>query len=103
MSATPLLAVEGLTKHFGRAPHLVRAVEDVSFHVAPGEVLGLVGESGSGKSTIGRLVLRLLAPRPAPSASRARTSPLTPSAASKPSAAGPRWCSRTPMPASTRG
>ncbi|WP_445504833.1 ABC transporter ATP-binding protein [Microvirga sp. G4-2] len=62
MSASPLLAVEGLTKHFGRAPHLVRAVEDVSFHVAPGEVLGLVGESGSGKSTIGRLVLRLIDP-----------------------------------------
>ena len=62
MSATPLLAVEGLTKHFGKAPHLVRAVEDVSFHVAPGEVLGLVGESGSGKSTIGRLVLRLIDP-----------------------------------------
>jgi peptide/nickel transport system ATP-binding protein len=62
MSATPLLTVEGLTKHFGRAPHLVRAVEDVSFHVAPGEVLGLVGESGSGKSTIGRLVLRLIDP-----------------------------------------
>jgi peptide/nickel transport system ATP-binding protein len=59
---TPLLAVAGLTKHFGRAPHLVRAVEDVSFHVARGEVLGLVGESGSGKSTIGRLVLRLLHP-----------------------------------------
>jgi peptide/nickel transport system ATP-binding protein len=62
MSATPLLSVEGLTKHFGRAPHLLRAVEDVSFHVAPGEVLGLVGESGSGKSTIGRLVLRLIDP-----------------------------------------
>jgi peptide/nickel transport system ATP-binding protein len=62
MSTTPLLAVQGLTKHFGRAPHLLRAVEDVSFHVAPGEVLGLVGESGSGKSTIGRLVLRLIDP-----------------------------------------
>ena len=62
MSTSPLLAVEGLTKHFGRAPHLVRAVENVSFHVAQGEVLGLVGESGSGKSTIGRLVLRLIDP-----------------------------------------
>ena len=62
MNATPLLAVENLTKHFGRAPHLLRAVEGVSFHVAPGEVLGLVGESGSGKSTIGRLILRLVDP-----------------------------------------
>lgn len=60
MNASPLLSVEGLTKHFGRVPHLVRAVEDVSFDVAPGEVLGLVGESGSGKSTIGRLILRLI-------------------------------------------
>lgn len=60
MNSSPLLAVEGLTKHFGRAPYIVRAVEDVSFRIAPGEVLGLVGESGSGKSTIGRLVLRLI-------------------------------------------
>jgi peptide/nickel transport system ATP-binding protein len=58
----PLLAIENLTKHFGRTPHVVHAVENVSFHVAPGEVLGLVGESGSGKSTIGRLVLRLIDP-----------------------------------------
>jgi peptide/nickel transport system ATP-binding protein len=38
------------------------AVQDVSFAVARGEVVSLIGESGSGKSTIGRLVLRLLAP-----------------------------------------
>jgi peptide/nickel transport system ATP-binding protein len=62
VSAAPLLAVNGLTKHFGHAPSLVRAVEDVGFAVAPGEVLGLVGESGSGKSTIGRLILRLIDP-----------------------------------------
>ncbi len=62
---TALLAVENLVRHFptrgglfGHAPP-VRAVESVSFSVAPGEVLGLVGESGSGKSTIANLVLRL--------------------------------------------
>ena len=37
------------------------AVSDVSFAVAPGEVVALIGESGSGKSTIGKMILRLLA------------------------------------------
>lgn len=40
----------------------LRAVNDVSLAIAPGEVLGLVGESGSGKTTIGRTILRLLRP-----------------------------------------
>jgi len=62
---TPLLRVDGLVRHFPvrggllERRKLVRAVQDVSFELAPGEVLGLVGESGSGKSTIGNLVLRL--------------------------------------------
>ena len=73
MSATspaPLLRVENLTKHFPitagffvkREVGRVRAVDDVSFHIAQGETLGLVGESGCGKSTTGRLVLRLIEP-----------------------------------------
>jgi len=61
MSGT-MLAVRGLKKYFGAGERPVRAVDDVSFTIEKGEVLGLVGESGSGKSTIGRSVLKLIEP-----------------------------------------
>ncbi|MGA3399771.1 MAG: ABC transporter ATP-binding protein [Acetobacteraceae bacterium] len=62
-----LLQVRGLTKHFGNRGlfgrgRVVHAVEDVSFDVGRGEVVGLVGESGSGKTTIARCALRLTEP-----------------------------------------
>ncbi len=65
-----LLDVRGLTKHFPiyrpgfmrRQVGLVRAVEDLSFTLRRGEVLGLVGESGSGKTTAARCILRALRP-----------------------------------------
>jgi peptide/nickel transport system ATP-binding protein len=57
-----LLSVRGLKVYFGHSQRPVRAVDDVTFDIARGEVLGMVGESGSGKSTIGRSVVRLIEP-----------------------------------------
>jgi len=69
MGGSPLLEVRNLRVHFAVRRHRIssakawlRAVDDVSFEIAPGETLGLVGESGCGKTTLGRAVIRLIEP-----------------------------------------
>ena len=64
-----LLEVRNLKVHFpvrhrlsSRATEFVKAVDDLSFALEPGETLGLVGESGCGKTTVGRAILRLIEP-----------------------------------------
>ncbi|MCF8283713.1 MAG: ABC transporter ATP-binding protein [Sphingobacteriales bacterium] len=63
----PLLKVEHLKKYypirkgiFGKSTEFVKALEDISLTLYPGETLGLVGESGCGKTTLGRCILRLI-------------------------------------------
>jgi len=59
---TPLLDVQHLTVGFERPGPALKAVDDLSFSIQPGETLGLVGESGSGKSVTALAILRLLQP-----------------------------------------
>ena len=56
----PLLEVKNLSTQFFTQDGIVRAVDDVSFYVMPGETLGVVGESGCGKSVTGLSIMRLI-------------------------------------------
>jgi oligopeptide transport system ATP-binding protein len=56
----PLLEVKNLSTQFFTQDGIVRAVDDVSFYVMPGETLGVVGESGCGKSMTGLSIMRLI-------------------------------------------
>ena len=69
MSQEHLLEVSGLSKSFDvtkgffrKEKQYLQAVNDVTFHVNKGEILGIVGESGCGKSTTGNMIMQLLEP-----------------------------------------
>jgi peptide/nickel transport system ATP-binding protein len=58
----PILKVEHLRIEFDTRRGILVAVDDISFHVMPGEVFGIVGESGAGKSLTGQAIIGLLEP-----------------------------------------
>jgi oligopeptide/dipeptide ABC transporter ATP-binding protein len=64
MTTAPLLELDNLSTHYvsSRGTRVVRAVDEVSLTIHPGETLGIVGESGSGKSTLALTMMRVLPP-----------------------------------------
>lgn len=62
MTNAPLVSIRNLSKAFSVQGGKLNILNDISFDINRGEVVGLVGESGSGKTTIGRSVLRLIEP-----------------------------------------
>ena len=60
LPTSPVLEVQNLQMHFASRDGVVKAVDDVSFTVGPGRILGIVGESGSGKSMTAYSIMRLI-------------------------------------------
>ena len=61
-ASQPVLLVEGLKTQFATRAGIVKAVDDVSFSIERGQIMGLVGESGSGKSMTGYSLIGLIDP-----------------------------------------
>lgn len=62
MTQAPVISVRNLVVEFATRRGPLRAIDDVSFDIAPGEVLGVVGESGAGKSVTGSAIIGLIEP-----------------------------------------
>lgn len=94
-----LVEVEHLKQYFqvrsGFKNMTLKAVDDVSFCIKPGETLGLVGESGCGKTTVGRSLLHLY--NPTGGTVRFEGEEVTKRTFNE-CAPRCRWCSRTPIP-----
>lgn len=62
MTTEPLLSIRNLSVQFPTRGGMLTAVDDISFDIAPGEILGMVGESGAGKSMTGSAIIGLIEP-----------------------------------------
>ena len=61
-AAGPVISIEGASRHYRLRGGVLKAVDDVTLTIHPGQTLGIVGESGCGKTTLSRLILRLEPP-----------------------------------------